>query len=89
VEGAEAKGEAMSHTYSVRTWDTDEQAYTPQAGLSLPWRGLTLWQLKVALKELREFGYSAHRYRCENGGHEDNDPMVLVERDDEETDGTR
>jgi hypothetical protein len=43
----------------------------------------------VALKELREFGYSAHRYRCENGGHEDNDPMVLVERDDQETDGTR
>ena len=79
----------MSHTYSVRTWDTDQQAYTPQAGLSLPWRGLSLWQLKAALKELRGMGYAAHRSRDESGSHDDNDWAVLVERDDEETDGTR
>lgn len=77
----------MSHTYSVRTWDMDEQAYTPQPGLSLPWRGLTLWQLRQALKELRNMGYPAHRIRSERGTHNDNDWAVLVER--EETDGTR
>jgi hypothetical protein len=42
-----------NHTYSVRTWDVDLQEYTPQAGLSLPWDGLSLWQLKQALRELR------------------------------------
>lgn len=76
------------HTYSVRTWDTDEQAYTPQVGMSLPWQGLTLWQLKVALRELRDMGYSCHRTRDPDGGHDDNDWCVLVERDDEMTDGS-
>ena len=77
------------HTYSVRTWDTDAQAFTPQDGLSLPWEGLTLWQLKQALRELRGMGYTAHRYRDDDGGHYDNDTCVLVERDDKQTDGTR
>lgn len=77
------------HTYSVRTWDGDLERYTPQAGLSLPWRGLTIWQLRAALRELRGMGYTAHRYRDEDGEHFDNDYYVLVERDDEETDGTR
>lgn len=79
----------MTHTYSVRTWDEELQAYTPQAGLSLPWCGLTLWQLKAALRELRRMGYSAHRYRDPDGGHDANDWCVLVERDDQMTDGTR
>lgn len=79
----------MNHTYTVRTWDGDEQRYTPQDGLSLPWSGLTLWQLKAALKELRGMGYSCHRRRDSDGGHDDNDWCVLVERDDELTDGTR
>lgn len=79
----------MNHTYTVRTWDTDQQAYTPQVGLSVPWCGLTLWQLKTALRELREIGYSAHRFRDENGEHDSNDWSVLVERDDELTDGRR
>ena len=79
----------VPHTYSVRTWDGDEQAYTPQAGLSLPWCGLTLWQLKAALRELRDMGYSCHRTRDHDGGHDDNDWCVLVERDDEMTDGGR
>jgi hypothetical protein len=78
-----------THTYSVRTWDTDEQRYTPQDGLSLPWRGLTLWQLRQALRELQGMGYTCHRYRDSNGDHADNDYYVLVERDDEETDGVR
>lgn len=79
----------VPHTYSVRTWDTDEQAYTPQEGLSLPWHGLTLWQLKAALRELRRMGYSCHRLRDTDGGHDSNDWCVLVERDDEMTDGKR
>ena len=69
-------------TYTVRTWDCEEQRYTPQAGLSIPWNGLTLWQLKRALKELQGKGYTAHRYRDSTGDHSDNDYAVLVERDD-------
>ncbi len=76
-------------TYSVRTWDSDKQAYTPQVGLSLPWRGLSLWRLRQALCELRGMGYSAHRFRDNDGDHCDNDYAVLVERDDQITDGTR
>lgn len=79
----------MSHTYSCRTWDADEQRYTPQAGLSFPAEGLTLWRLRGALKELRAMGYSAHRFRDADGTHDDNDWAVLVERDDEQTDGRR
>lgn len=79
----------MTHTYSIRTWDSELQAYTPQAGLSLPWHGLTLWQLRQAMRELRTMGYSCHRYRDYNGDHCSNDYAVLIERDDEETDGTR
>lgn len=80
---------ADRHTYSVRTWDPEEQRYTPQAGLSLPWEGLTLWQVRRALKELRSMGYTAHRYRSASGDHHENDFYVLVERDDQQTDGTR
>ncbi len=72
----------MGLTYSVRTWDMDEQAFTPQVGLSQPWHGLSMWQLKQALKELKAMGYECHRYRDENGGHECNDTSVLVERED-------
>lgn len=78
-----------SHTYSIRTWDGDLQAYTPQAGLSLPWNGLSLWQLRQAMRELRAMGYSCHRFRDPDGDHDDNDHSVLIERDDEETDGRR
>ena len=76
-------------TYTVRTWDTDEQAYTPQIGLSLPWNGLTLGQLRQALHELRRMGYTCHRFRDSDGGRDDNDWAVLVEREDFLTDGTR
>jgi hypothetical protein len=58
------------HTYSVRTWDSDLQAYTPQAGLSLPWDGLTKWELKQALYLLRAMGFDTY--------------SILVERDDAE-----
>jgi hypothetical protein len=69
--------------YSVGTWDTDAQAYTPQDGV--PAFNLTLSQLLGSLRMLRRrCGYSAHRRRDEDGGHEDNDWSVLVERTDGE-----
>lgn len=68
--------------YSVSTWDTDEQAYTPQVGVTVPAFNITLWQLRHALKELRQMGYTAHRYRDPDGEHDDNDWSVLVERTD-------
>lgn len=68
--------------YSVGTWDTDKQAYTPQRGLSVPSFNITWRQLLVAMRELREIGYSCHRYRDADGTHEDNDWSVLIERTD-------
>lgn len=74
--------------YSVATWDTNKQAYTPQVGLSVPAFNITLRQLRVALKELRRMGYTAHRVRywvgCDDWDDytHDSDPSVLVERTD-------
>jgi len=68
--------------YSVGTWDTDRQAYTPQRRLSVPSFNMTLGQLRTALRELRAMGYSCHRYRDEDGDHWDTDTSVLVERTD-------
>lgn len=69
-------------TYRVLTYDIDEDEYTPQSGLSLPWCGLTLWRLKQALRELRGMGYQCHRRRAEDGSHFDNDRWVLVQREE-------
>ena len=66
--------------YSVRTWDSDLQAFTPQTGMTIPSQDVTLWELKAALKELRRMGYTAHRRRCPDGWHDDSDASVLVER---------
>lgn len=68
--------------YSVGTWDTDRQSYTPQAGLSVPSFNMTRRQLLVAVRELRRMGYSAHYVRGSDGEHDANDPMVLIERTD-------
>lgn len=68
--------------YSVGTWDTEKQAYTPQRGLKMPSFNLTRMQLRQALKRLRQLGYPAHRLRDANGEHEENDFFVLVERTD-------
>lgn len=72
----------MTPLYSVGTWDTDRQAYTPQRRLSVPSFNMTLGQLRTALRELRAMGYSCHRYRDEDGDHWDTDTSVLVERTD-------
>lgn len=70
----------MNALYSIGTWDTDAQAFTPQAGLSVPCINIPLPTLRQVMRELRRMGYSAHRRRDVDGGHEDNDSWVLVER---------
>jgi hypothetical protein len=74
----------MTRRYSIGTWDTDRQAFTPQRGLSVPSFNATWTQLLTALRELRRMGYSCHRFREADGTHEDNDFSVLVERTDGE-----
>lgn len=69
--------------YSVGTWDTDQQAYTPQAGLTVPCVNVGWRTLLEAMRQLRRrHSYSAHRYRDPNGDHDCNDWAVLVERTD-------
>lgn len=70
----------MEALYSVGTWDPDEQAYTPL--VEVPSFNIALWDLRRAIKHLREIGYSAHRTRDHLGGHDDNDWAVLIERTD-------
>lgn len=74
--------EGRGPLYSVGTWDTERQAYTPQRGLSVPSFNISQRQLIVAVRELKGMGYSAHRRRDEEGGYEDNDWCVLIERTD-------
>jgi hypothetical protein len=73
----------MSETplYSVGTWCTRRQAYSPQKGV--PSINLTLAELRHSLRKLKRLGYGCYYVRDANGSHEDcNDPMVLVERTD-------
>lgn len=80
----------MTPLYSIGTWDTDEQAYTPQAGLSVPSINVPLPTMRQVVRELRRMGYSARRVRDSDGSHEHNDWSVLIERTDgKEFDGKR
>lgn len=80
----------MIPLYSVGTWDGDEQAYTPQVGLTVQSQNVPLWGLCEVLRQLRRMGYTCHRYRDADGSHDDNDTSVLVERTDGEImDGRR
>jgi hypothetical protein len=67
--------------YSIGTWDTDLQAYTPQAGMenciNIP-RDV----LRTRIRALRCMGYTAHRIGNSRDGHDDNDTFVLIERTD-------
>lgn len=69
--------------YSVGTWDTDSQGYTPQVGLSVPPFNITLAQLRQAVRELRNMCYGAYRCRDTDGEYY-SDPEVLIERPDGE-----
>lgn len=69
--------------YSVGTYDWERSAYTPQRGLTVPSFNITLTQLRHAIRDLRELGYTAHRKRNPGGdSHDDNDHDVLIERTD-------
>ena len=67
--------------YSVGTWDSERQAYTPQDGLIARSFNVTWLELRLALRELRSLGYGAWRKRTGEGEH-DSDWTVLVERTD-------
>lgn len=71
---------ATTPLYRVLTWDADIEAFTPQEGLSVPHEGITLAQLRQAVRELRSMGYTAHRQRGANGNYDNNDFMVSIER---------
>ena len=67
--------------YSIGTWDMAQQAYTPQIGLTKTFniKHIELWQV---IRELRGMHYAADRTRDPDGGHDNNDWMVLIERTD-------
>lgn len=70
-------------SYRVRTWDQNAGhfgQFTVQKGLSVPSDGMTLRQLRVALRELRNMGYTCERVRSQDGSYS-SDPSVLVERE--------
>ena len=69
----------MTPLYTVRTWDSDLEDFTPHDAQS---QNITLWQVRSVLRDLRRLGYSCHRVRMPHGGY-DSDPSVLVERVDE------
>lgn len=79
---AEHVATSIEPLFSVGTWDSPRQAYTPQKGLSVPSFNITLRQLRVALRELREMDYGAYRRRAPDGSHDENDWSVIVERTD-------
>lgn len=68
--------------YSIGTWDSEESAYTPQIGVTVPSLNITRSQLRVAIRDLQDMGYSCHRRRDSEGYHDDNDTEVLIERTD-------
>ena len=67
--------------YSVGTWDCEEQSYTPY-DLDHPAYNITRKELKEAIRRLRGWGYTVHRYGNCDTGHDDNDWAVLIERTD-------
>jgi len=68
--------------YSVATWDADRNSYTPQRGLSVHSFNITWRQLVIAVRELKQMGYTAHRVRDIDSNYDDNDWSVLIERTD-------
>ena len=71
--------------YSIGTWDTDAQAFTPQEGV--PAFNLTRKELVQSMRMLQNHGYSCHRFRGRDENHQptgdvDSDTFVLIERTD-------
>lgn len=67
--------------YSIGTWDSDLQRYTPQIGV--PSIGLTRKQLVESMRMLQGMGYSCHRTGNMSQVVRDSDPSVLIERSDD------
>lgn len=63
--------------YSIGTWDTDLQSFTPQSDQESPWLNIDRVQLRTAMRELRDKGYQCH-YQQDG----DNDSSVMIERTD-------
>jgi hypothetical protein len=68
--------------YSIGTWDSELEAYTPQLGLTVPCINVPLTTMRQVVRELRSMGYTCHRFRDADGEHGDNDTSVLIERTD-------
>lgn len=67
--------------YSIGTWDTNAQAYTPHCGV--PAFNLTRRQLVKSIRMLQQTGmYTCHRYGNATQDMRDSDTSVLVERTD-------
>ncbi len=71
--------------YSIGTWDTEAQGFTPHPGLKA--FNLTRTELVEVMRELRGYGYTCHRIRerDQHGVHTDetdSDVLVLIERTD-------
>jgi len=71
--------------YSIGTWDTEAQGFTPHPGLKA--FNLTRTELVEVMRELRGYGYTCHRIRKrdQHGVHTDetdSDVSVLIERTD-------
>jgi hypothetical protein len=79
---AKEREETVNLLYSIGTWDTDAQAYTPQNGLSRSPINCTWRDLLQICRELCRMGYSCHYVRDADGSHDYNDPTVLIERTD-------
>lgn len=74
--------ESMSEPlYSIGTWDTDAQGFTPQEGV--PAINLTRRQLVASMRMLQDYGgYTCHRYGNMTQHDRDSDTSVLIERTD-------
>ena len=71
--------------YSIGTWDTDAQGFTPHP--DIPSFNLTRQQLVQAMRDLQSCGYTCHRIRerdehGEHTGEAESDVSVLIERTD-------
>lgn len=71
--------EAAEPRYDVTTWDMELKQFTPQEGMVAPTQGITKWQIRTALRELKKGGYDCHRVRFSDGSYS-SDFSVLVER---------
>ena len=74
----------MTPLYSIGTWDTSKQCFSPHPGL--PAYNLTREKLVAVIRRLRKINYSCHRIRervnLVHTGDVDSDPSVIIQRTD-------